>query len=247
VVDPTEPFDAQRYLAATDAVLERLAAAQSVPLVCGGTGLYVRALRLGLIEAPHDAHLRTTLEADDARAPGSSLRRLAELDPASATTIDPHNGQYVRRALEICLLTGQPASALREAHAAQPPRLPMHIFVVDLPDALLRARMVARVGAMLRQGLIDEVKALRAQGVPPTAKPMRAVGYREVAAYLDGTLARADLEAAMVQSTWQYARRQRIWLRREARTMPQGVTWLPSDDAPRAQALLVDALRARLT
>jgi tRNA dimethylallyltransferase len=220
-------YDAQRFVTAAEAVILAQRKVGQQPILCGGTGLYLRALRYGLIDAPHDTDLRQSLEVADVSAPGTSLARLQQVDPVSAASISPQNGTYLRRALEITLLTGRPASVLRQEHAQKPPRHPIHLYVVDRPDDVLRERIARRTQAMLARGLIEEVEGLKAANVPFACGPMQAVGYRQVADMLRGVLAKEDLARAINAATWLYVRRQRIWLRREQKRDPTTLTYLP--------------------
>jgi tRNA dimethylallyltransferase len=240
VAHPAAPFDASQFVRLAQQAIADVRARGRVPILCGGTGLYLRALRLGLIEVPKDAALRAELEAADAQRPGASLERLRALDPASAQSIHPSNGHYVRRALEITLLMGRPASAVRAEHGARPAILPMELFWVDRPDAQLRQRIAARTGHMLEAGWVDEVRRLLEMGLSPASQALRSVGYREVVAMLSGQLAPQHLPAAVAKSTWGYVRRQRIWLRREQRAEPALVQLLPAHED-------TEALASRLT
>jgi tRNA dimethylallyltransferase len=222
LVDWREEFDAQRYctlaLEAMTAVRDR----GHAPILCGGTGLYLRALRYGLIDAPErDVALRQRLYAEEEAEPGVLYLRLTALDPATAQRTEPKNLVHVVRALEIHATTGELPSALRARHGFNAERVPMHVVAVDWPRERLRARIAERVTAMLDGGLVDEVRALRAEGVPSDCRPMRAVGYREVVAMLAGALPAESLHRTIAQATWEYARRQYTWLRRE-----RDVTWL---------------------
>lgn len=231
VAEPGQSFDASQFVRAATAAMADIRTRGRVPLLCGGTGLYLRALRLGLIEVPKAPALRAELEAADAEEPGASMRRLQALDPESARTIDPCNGAYVRRALEITLLTGRPASALRQEHSRAAELTPMVLWWVDRSDAALRVRIKRRAHAMLEQGFVAEVQRLLAAGVSPDSTAMRSLGYRDVVAMEQGRLAPEDLTAAIVRNTWQYVRRQRIWLRREERQAPHLVRRLLLADA----------------
>lgn len=215
--EPGAPFDAKLFVAAAQQAIADIQGRGRVPLLCGGTGMYLRALRLGLIDVPQDSALRAELEAADAQDTGSSLRRLAALDPQSAATIDNANPHYVRRALEITLLSGRPASAVRAEHAARAVKRPMVLWWVDRTDEDLRQRIDVRTRAMLQGGLVAEVEGLLRLGVPAACNALRSVGYREVVAMVQGHLPVTALTSAIRKSTWAYVRRQRIWLRREQR------------------------------
>lgn len=232
-----EPFDARRYRDLALAAIADVRARGRLPVLCGGTGLYLRTLRWGLVDAPAaDAALRAELHADEARVPGSAWARLQALDPVSAAAIPRENVVHVVRALEITLQSGEPASALRARHGFAREEVPMRVVAVDWPAPALRERIAARVAAMMAAGLLDEVAALLGSGVSPEARPMRSVGYKECAQVLRGEAAREGLEERIVRATVAYARRQRTWLRRE-----RDVRWLES---PRGEHTASDVWRA---
>lgn len=228
VADPTGAFDASRFETLAKGAITDIVSRGLIPILCGGTGLYVRALRLGLIAVPKDAMLRAQLEAADAERPGASMARLLQLDPQSAHAIHPHNAAYVRRALEITLLMGRPASAVWAEHAAQAEAQPITLFWLDCPDALLRERIAARAAAMLDAGFVEEVRGLLDRGVSPSSPALKSVGYKEVVAVLQGQMTHAQLVPTIIKNTWGYVRRQRIWLRREATQDPARVVVLPT-------------------
>ncbi len=225
VVAWNEEFDAQRYCGLATEAIAAVRQSGRRAILCGGTGLYLRALRYGLIDAPErDLALRERLYAEEKARPGVLYDRLQALDPVSARRTEPNNLVHVVRALEIHATTGELPSALRAKHGFNEERVPMQIVAIDWPRDELRRRIGARVDLMIEQGLVDEVRHLRAEGVPSTCRPMRAVGYREVCAMLDGTMPAEELPRRITQATWEYARRQYTWLRRE-----KGVTWLKVD------------------
>src|SRR5690606_1525053 len=146
-------------------------------------------------------------------------------DPASAAGVSPNNLVHVGRALEICLATGQPASALRQAHGFKNEALAMRVVAIDRSDELLRTRIAARTNAMLEAGLSQEVQGMLDAGVSSDCRAMDSVGYREALACLRGEIATGDLAEVICRRTWQYVRRQRIWLRKE-----KDRTWIKEDD-----------------
>jgi tRNA dimethylallyltransferase len=216
VVDWHQPFDAQRYRTLASAAIAAIKGLGRLPIVCGGTGLWLRALRFGLVDAPGaDPVLREELAQAEAVDPGSLFERLRTLDPDAAASIGPRNVRRIIRALEIQIATGTPPSRLRAAHAFAAEVVPMRVVALEWPAAALRGRIAARTERMLAAGLCHEVESLLAAGVSPTCRPMQAVGYREACAVVRGLLPEAELAAAIRKSTWAYARRQRTWLRRE--------------------------------
>lgn len=225
IIEWHEGFDAQRYVELADRAVLDIRNRGRVPLLCGGTGLYLRAFRYGLVALPNPPPgLREALHAEEAAMPGSLYARLLKEDPESARTIEPNNTVYVVRAFEIMAATGRRASEVRRAHGFRRPRVQMQLVALRWPAEALRRRIEERVNAMVRDGLLDEVEGLIERGVDPECRPMRAVGYREAAEVVRELAPRAGLEARIIKSTWAYARRQRTWLRKEA-----GVQWIEID------------------
>jgi len=235
VAEPGEGMDAARYVALADAAIAAIGARGALPLVVGGTGLYLRALLHGVVEAPgRDPALRARLEAEAAASGRPALHaRLAALDPASAARILPNDLVRIIRALEIAA-GGTLPSALHAAHAFREQRHRALFLALEPPRAALHARIDARAVAMFDGGLLDEARALTARlGAPlPQRLP---IGYAEAAEVLAGTLPLAEAIRRVQVAHRRYARRQVIWLRREP-----GVEWLsPPVD--------VDALARRVT
>ena len=224
----TATFDVAQYLRAARERIGEIRAHERVPIVTGGTGLYLRALTHGLADLPGaDAPLRADLES---HPPAELQRRLAELDPAGAAQIDLQNPRRVIRALEVCLLTGRPFSSFREQWAAAPPGI--RGIVLTLERATLNARIDQRTAAMFADGVLDEVRACGDTG--PTAG--QTIGLREIRAHLAGEISRADCIAAIQLATRRYAKRQMTWFRRETFLEPVEVTGI-SDPGQLAESL----------
>ena len=224
VVAPDEPFSAARYAELADRAIAEVRARGREPIVCGGTGLYLRALRFGLFDAPpRDAALRERLYDEERARPGALHARLGAVDPESAARLQPRDLVRVVRALEVEALTGVPLSRHHAAHAPVE-RHVMQVLVLD-PRAALDARIAARADAMLAAGLLDETRALVARygGELPA---LASVGYRESVAHLAGRLTLAELAPAIVRATRRYARRQRTWFRKEP-----GARWFADEDS----------------
>lgn len=220
VAEPDEPFHAGRFVASAEEAIAAVRARGRVPIVCGGTYLWIKALVEGLVEAPAaDPTLRATLHAELAARGSPQLHaRLAAVDPASAQKLHPNDAVRIVRALEVHALTGTPLSALHAAHGFRTRRHRARLLRVTRPREVLEARIAARVEAMLAEGLIEEVRALLADGFGD-AKPMRAVGYAETKAHLEGALPEAELGLAITRATCVFARRQRTWLARADATL----------------------------
>lgn len=226
----TQSFDVAQYLALAQERIAEVRARGRVPIVVGGTGMYLRALLRGLADLPPaDAELRAQLEA---RPLADLQRQLAELDPEGVSRIDLQNSRRVIRALEVCLLTGRPFSSFREQWTGEV--VPSRGVVLSLDRTALHARIEHRTVAMFDAGVIEEVAQCGDLG--PTAS--QVLGWREIRAHLGGTLSRAECIAAIAQATRQYAKRQMTWFRREESLEMLDLTSAPS-------SALVDRLAAQ--
>lgn len=230
VADLDEPFDAARYVALADAAIADVRARGRVPIVVGGTGLYLRALVRGLASGiPADPVVRDGLRARAAQGLDELARMHAELaavDPEYAAKISPTDPIRVVRALEVFALSGEPLSAHHRRHAALPPRYDARFVALEVPRPVLVERIAARTRAMLAGGWVEEVRAILADGYAWDAKPLQSVGYAEVVAHARGELPAEALEAAVVKATKGFAKRQRTWFRGE-----EGVTWVSPEEA----------------
>lgn len=241
--DPREPFSAAEWAALAREALAGIAARGRLPVVAGGTGLYVRALLRGPLVGPAgDAALRAGLAAEAAAAGIEALHaRLAALDPRAAAGIHPRNRARILRALELYHLTGLRPSSLRAGFAPAPPEGTLLVGLRRSRDDL-RARIAARTAAMLAGGLVEEVRGLLARGVPPEAKPLRSIGYRQVVAHLQGRLGLREVAWQIERETLAYAKRQMTWFRAEP-----GLRWVDlqavSDPGAVADGLLEELER----
>ena len=241
VVWPNENYTLAQYQRDAQAAIAMLHAQGTLPLLVGGTGLYVRAVVDGLAipeVAPHPA-LRAELEAQAAIAGAASLhQRLAVLDPVAAASIAPPNLRRVIRALEVCLVTGQPFSAQQ---GSRPTPYRTLLIGLNMDRAALYARADGRIDAMLAAGLVDETRELVARGYGWELPAMSSLGYREIGAYLRGEITLAEATERFKLATHAYIRRQFTWFRRDTR-----ITWfdaaLPIETlATQAEALVYQA------
>jgi len=244
VADPGETFSAARWLALAEAVIADIRARGRVPVVSGGTPFYLKALLEGLFEGPAaDADLRRRLRAEAAEhGPEHLHARLGEVDPAAAGRLHPNDLRRIVRALEVFEKTGRPISDLqRQWGRRRGEWRPLVVAIRRGRDDLTR-RITQRARRMLEAGLVDEVRGLLASGRGLARGPRQALGYAEVLAHLAGDAAEADLLAAIVAHTRQFARRQMMWIKRF-----EGVVWLdaapgdPADDLAHPVVALWDA------
>jgi tRNA dimethylallyltransferase len=184
-----------------------------VPIVCGGTFLWVKALLFGLAEAPAASPEIRLRHHDIAKRDGrpSLHERLRAVDPEAAARLHPNDFVRVSRALEVHELSGKPLSSWQREHGFKTARHPARLIAIALDAETLTARITARVRAWLDAGWIEEVEGLRADGYGE-ARAMGSVGYAQVQAMLAGEIAREDLQTAIVRATRVFARRQRTWL-----------------------------------
>jgi len=213
------------------AAIEAIHGRGRVPVVVGGSGLYVRAILDNLRFPGTDPALRDQLEGELAEIGAAALHaRLARLDPAAAAAILPSNGRRIVRALEVIELSGQPFSATLPGyesiyHATQ--------IGLSVPRAELDQRIALRVRRMWQAGFVAEVRGLVAAGLRSGKTASRALGYAQVLRFLDGEWPEEQAEAETVRATRKFARRQESWFRRDPR-----IVWLAADSADLAgQAL----------
>ena len=225
LVEPTEEYQAWRYQADFRSILPGVADRGAVPLVVGGTGLYIQAGIDGLsTAAPSDPALRSQLQSELLDAGPAALHaRLAALDPQSAARISPNDRTRIVRLLEVCLRTGIPASVHFRQHRPEALSAQVSYLGVDWPRDQLYERIQRRTTELLRHGWIEEVEGLLASGVPTDARSMQSLGYREIVELLRGRLRREDLEERILIPTRRYAKRQLTWFR------SRPVHWLPAE------------------
>ncbi|HEY0807825.1 MAG TPA: tRNA (adenosine(37)-N6)-dimethylallyltransferase MiaA [Pseudonocardiaceae bacterium] len=228
VLDVTETASVAAYQRHARRIVEDLLAAGRVPVVVGGSGLYVRALTDDLDFPGTEPAIRARLETELAEVGAATLHaRLTGLDPVAADAILPGNGRRIVRALEVIELTGRPFSA--SLPQPGPPRYGTVLIGLDRDTAALDERIEQRVATMFAHGFVDEVRALLPLGLREGRTASRALGYQQILAALDGD---GDLIAARtetVRATRRFVRRQRSWFRRDDR-----LTWL---DAARPDLL----------
>lgn len=212
--DPLEPIEAQRFADLAEEAIVAIRARGKVPIVCGGTFLWVKALVWGLAPMPAaDPAIRAEHQRIAETEGRAALHaRLAAIDPASAERLAPNDLVRVSRAIEVHALSGRTMSEWQSEHGFRSPKHRARFVGVARSPAELDVRIARRTESWLANGWIEEVRALVARGYGDT-RPMRSVGYREVLAFVEGTLPEAELRDAVVRSTRVFVRRQRTWLR----------------------------------
>jgi tRNA dimethylallyltransferase len=212
LVEPGSRYSAGHF--ARDAVrwLDEIRSRGNLPMVVGGTGLYIRALAEGLFaEPPLDPGKRRSLDAWTARLePIELLRWAGRLDPG----FRGGGRQRAARAIEVALLSGYPLSHWQQAARAQGSLDPWYI-VLTVPRPVLHQRIARRADEMVRRGLIEEVAAVLAEGHEPVTPGLDGIGIREAVEYLHGKRSRETVAGAIAVGTRQYAKRQQTWFRHQ--------------------------------
>ncbi|MBQ2758042.1 MAG: tRNA (adenosine(37)-N6)-dimethylallyltransferase MiaA, partial [Clostridia bacterium] len=224
VADPTEDFSMVAYLEAAERAVGDILSRGKLPILCGGTGLYLDAFLRGMPESPGgDAALREALLARATCEGNEALHaELAAVDPESAAATHPSNVRRVIRALEIYRTTGVTKTEWDRRSRTQPMRYDATVLYLCFEDReLLYRRIEARVEQMIKQGLVEETRALRDRGVFKTSgTAAAAIGYKELLPYLDGTRTLEEAVADLKQATRRYAKRQITWFSAKSYVTP---------------------------
>ena len=226
VADPDERFDAARFRTLALAAVTANAQQARPTIVCGGTGLYVRALRHGLFEGPSAVpDLRAALyERERLHGSGTLHDDLLAVDAPTAARLHPHDTVRIVRALEVLRVAGRHISAWQDEHAFRDDNIETLVLGCVRPRDELHARITARCRGMLDAGLLDEIRALWARGYGPELSPLDSVGYREMGAYIRGETDFETAFDAFTRATRRLAKRQMTWWRSDPT-----VEWLHPD------------------
>ena len=216
LVEPTASYSAGQFVRDAAQAIEDIEARGRVPLLVGGTMLYLRALMGGIAELPEgDTGIRAGLDAEAAQLGWPALHaRLVEVDPAAAARIHPNDAQRIQRALEVHAVGGRPISELQTVTRPALDREFLVCALLPQDRARLHAALAQRFDQMMAAGLLDEVRGLHARGDLTDAMPsIRAVGYRQLWAHLAGSYSLETAVSRSVAATRQLAKRQMTWLR----------------------------------
>lgn len=217
LVDPNEPFNAGEYRRHAVAEIDRLHRAHRIPLVAGGTGLYVRALLRGLWPGPPvDWEVRRTLEQEaQDRGLAALYQELGEVDPERARQVHPNDSVKVLRALEIFRQTGVPASQAHQQHGFQDRPFRALVLGLTMDRQVLYRRIEERVHIEIKKGLVDETRRLLSQGYGRQLTSMKSLGYRQMAGYLENEYDFDEAIRLLKRDTRHFAKRQMTWFRKE--------------------------------
>ena len=222
VAEPEDEYSVAEYLRGATAAIDGILSRGRLPVLVGGTGLYLRALSQGLTlgSTPKDEAVRARYEALLAEEGRESLHlRLAMVDPGTAARLHPNDTRRVIRALEVYEVTGRPFSCQQPREEDAP--WDIRLYAANWPREELYARTDQRAGDMVRGGLPGEVRALLDRGVSPQAQSMQGLGYKELIPYIKGEAGLPECEEILKRRTRNYAKRQLTWFRPDPR-----IRWL---------------------
>ena len=237
IKNPDEPFTVAEFQERTDRLIREIVGRGRLPMLVGGTGLYIRSVLEPYTFTPMegDPELRRQLAAEEEQhGPGHLHRRLQEVDPKAAAKLHPNDLRRIIRALEVYTLTGIPISSTQTAAGAEPRYDDLFLALTMDREALYR-RIEQRVDQMLAAGWLEEVRRLL-ERYPPHLPAMQALGYRELVQYYRGLLTLPEATALIKRNTRRFAKRQFTWFRRERR-----LRWIDVTSAE-ARASVVEAI-----
>jgi len=224
IVAPDEPFDAARFAREARSAIAAVADRHALPIVTGGTGLYIKSLTQGIFcTKPVDPALREQLKKDMDRMGAPALhRRLRQRDPETARRIHPNDAFRIIRAIEIFETTGKPLSDHHSAHRFGETHFRTLKIGLEMERPALYDRIDRRVDIMLEMGLVAEVRRLLEMGYPSGLKSMKSIGYRHMADFIEGRTTWVEAIRTLKRDTRRYAKRQYTWFKAD----PE-VRWVP--------------------
>lgn len=238
IVWPDEDFNAARYIELAEGAIADVCGRGKRPFLVGGTGLYIKALTEGLLNAPGaDLKFRKQLHARAAEEGSESLHHeLEKIDPESARRLHPNDLIRIVRALEVFQQSGTPLSILQKEHGFQEETYRTLKIGLNCDRELLYERIDNRSGQMFEQGLLEEAEELLQAGYDPKLKILRTIGYRQAFELLQGKSSREEALEDLKRATRRYAKQQLTWFRKD-----KSIIWLESSaDFDRIQKLIED-------
>ena len=247
VAEPWEDYSVARYVEQAEACCRDILRRGKLPILVGGTGLYIDSLISGrdFAAVDSDQGLREALSAEyDALGGEAMHRRLQEIDPERSAILHPGDKRRIVRALEVYRLTGVTITEHDRQTRALPKRFDAAAIHLNFKNrSALYARIDRRVDAMVEQGLFREVEGLLAAGLSPESTAMQAIGYKEAVRSLQGELRREEAVALIKQASRRYAKRQLTWFNRDKEALP--ILWEDEPDFEYARRLSTEFLHSR--
>ena len=247
VAEPWEDYSVARYVEQAEACCRDILARGKLPILVGGTGLYIDSLISGrdFAAVDSDQGLREALSVEyDALGGEAMHRRLQEIDPERSAILHPADKRRIVRALEVYQLTGMTITEHDRQTRALPKRFDAAAIHLNFKNrSALYARIDRRVDAMVEQGLFREVEGLLAAGLSPESTAMQAIGYKEAVRALQGELRREEAVDLIKQASRRYAKRQLTWFNRDKEALP--ILWEDEPDFEYARRLSTEFLHSR--
>lgn len=242
ILEPHQQYSAGEFVRRARPLIAEIGERGGLPLVVGGSGLYLRSLLEGISPLPaSDPAVRAELTGRLAAEGLTSLRaELARLDPSTEQRLAPGDTQRVMRALEVVLATGRPLSAWIAAQPLGENRLPATRIGLTLPRPILYDRIELRVAKMVKAGWVEEVDSLLKLGLETSLPAFAAIGYRQVARHVQGECSLEEAIETTVGATRRFAKRQATWFRRES-----GVHWFAAQSIEQDPTPIFEVLRGR--
>jgi len=242
MVEPDDFYHAGRFQTDADAVIADLCSRRKLPLIVGGTGLYVKSLLYGLCELPEippEIHQQVQNELEKYGIE-SLYARLRKHDPVVAGRLAPRDRARITRALEVYLATGSSINSFQEQHRFSRPKYSFLYLYLACERTILRQRIADRVQQMMDHGFLAEVRGLLARGFSPELKPLQSIGYRQLILHLQGVLSLDEALRLIVRDTRRYAKRQQTWF-----TRIPGITIVNEDERHLIPQLIHSFLETR--
>ncbi len=235
------PLDAAKFAAMAHEWIADITARGKLPILCGGTGLYFRAITQGILEAParDDAIRQSLRQQRDQNGIESLWKQLVACDPITAARIHKNDWVRIERALEVFILTQKPLGERQQQHQFRDHRYDLLCFATHYPRPKLYERIEKRLDIMWTSGLIEETQHMRDLHLPCDALPLKALGYAQAAMFLNGELSEADALALAKRQTRRFAKRQLTWFR-----AIEGCQWIDQPTSPAQVAELIAQITA---
>ncbi len=216
IINPDEEYSAGRFKKDAEKIINKLHAKGKIPIVSGGTGLYVNAIAKGLsMTAPSDPELRKSLRNSLNKEGSQAMHNeLFKVDPDAAKKINSADKFRIERALEVYYLTGKPMSSLQSSEKHETNQYDVLYLILNLNRSLLYQRINERVNRMIEKGLVDEVKAILARSYSDRLKPFKSIGYKEIVQYLRKDLTLEQAVENIKKETRNFAKRQITWFKK---------------------------------
>ncbi|PKM99361.1 MAG: tRNA (adenosine(37)-N6)-dimethylallyltransferase MiaA [Elusimicrobia bacterium HGW-Elusimicrobia-2] len=231
--DPEKQFSAGDFVILARRIAAKIKRRGELPIICGGTGLYISALKDGISPIPSSAKIRAEVAA---MTPEEQLKELEQADYAMFSSIDKRNPRRVSRALEIRRVTGlPPGEALAKNFISG---IPLKVFFLSMPREELYRRIDERVDRMIAKGLVNEVLRILKRGVPESAPPFSAIGYKETLAHIRGKLTLAEAAEKIKSRTHRLSRKQEIWWRKKGAVRISVFNKKPDETAAEIEKIL---------